>query len=82
LGKTPAGAWALRALGRVPVPSAALVAPPPPTLAIEGPTPAKPAPLPVEQTVDFSVYTVEDLFYSGRDLDRAMDLLALCTVED
>jgi hypothetical protein len=31
--------------------------------------------------VDFSVYVVDDLFYSGRDLDRSMDLMALCSVE-
>jgi hypothetical protein len=32
--------------------------------------------------VDFSVYAVGDLFYSGRDLDRSMDLMALCRVAD
>jgi hypothetical protein len=28
----------------------------------------------------FMAFTVDDLFYADRDLDRAMDLLAICEV--
>ena len=31
--------------------------------------------------VDFAAYTVGDLLYSGRDLDRSMDLMAICTID-
>jgi len=76
LGHTSAGSWLRGALGRTPASA------PPATVAAPAPAaPAPVAPAPTPPDVDFRDYTVEDLFYSGRDLDRSLDLLALCSVE-
>jgi len=77
LGKTSLGTAALRAAGRAPAPRAAAPAPVPPP-----PPPAPVAAAPEPEPVDFTVYTVDDLFYSARDLDRSIDLLAICHVAD
>jgi SAM-dependent methyltransferase len=56
-------------------PTSPVVAPPP---ALAPPQPAEPSPgLPLERFLEFSV---ADLFYADTDLDRAMDLLAVCQV--
>jgi len=80
LGRTPAGAWVRQALGSTPSKPAT---PAPAATANPSPTPAEPTVVAADTApaVDFRLYTVEDLFYSGRDLDASMDLMALCTVE-
>jgi len=75
LGRTSAVRWARGALGRTPT----AAAPPPPAPAPAPQPTAAPEPV-AAPVVDFAAYTVADLFYSGRDLDRAMDLMAICTV--
>lgn len=37
-------------------------------------------PAPVMDFETFLAFTVDDLFYADHDLDRAMDLLAICEV--
>ena len=51
----------------------AVAAPPPPTAAT-----AEPPAIDLETFLQFSV---DDLFYAGTDLDRAMDLLAICELD-
>ena len=78
LGRTSAGAWVRRTFGP---PQPATAAPAPAATVNPSQTPAEPAVVAPTAAVDFRLYTVEDLFYSGRDLDASMDLMALCTVE-
>ena len=79
LGRTSVGRWAKETLrGSTPgAPTVAAAPAPAPTPApATAPEPVAPAP-----AVDFAAYTVGDLFYSGRDLDRSMDLMAICTID-
>jgi SAM-dependent methyltransferase len=79
LGRTAVGRWARGALGRSRPSAPAAVAstaPAPATAPV-----APPAPEPAPPVVDFAAFTVDDLLYSGRDLDRSMDLMAICRVE-
>ena len=77
LGRTSVGRWAKGALrGSTPV------SPPAAAASTPAPTPAPvPAPAAAAPAVDFAAYTVHDLLYSGRDLDRSMDLMAICTID-
>jgi SAM-dependent methyltransferase len=85
LGRTPAGMFVRRGLGRLPAPAAprpaAAAQPVRPPAGAASTTEAAAAP-PPPAPVDFDAYEVSDLFYSGRDLDRAMDLLAVCEVAE
>jgi ubiquinone/menaquinone biosynthesis C-methylase UbiE len=54
----------------------------PPRLANAVPDPPPQAPVPPEMPLGrFLEFTVDDLFYADHDLDRAMDLLAICEVD-
>lgn len=76
LGRTSMGRWARGALGRTAPPPAPVGSAPAATV------PAQPQPVPpAADVVDFAAYTVDDLLYSGRDLDRSMDLMAICRVD-
>jgi ubiquinone/menaquinone biosynthesis C-methylase UbiE len=64
----------------------AMVAPPPVAVPAPNPVPGtppepagNPAEMPFEEFLEFSV---ADLFYADTDLDRAMDLLAICQVAE
>jgi SAM-dependent methyltransferase len=78
LGRTSVGRWARGALGRTG--PAAPASPASGSAAVTAATPVVEAPVPVPVVVDFAAYAVGDLFYSGRDLDRSMDLMAVCTI--
>jgi SAM-dependent methyltransferase len=72
-----ARAWLRSTLG-------AAAAVPPPATGVSSSAKSEPAP-PIDPSMDleaFLRFTVDDLFYAERDLDRAMDLLAICRVAE
>ncbi len=85
-GRSAVGSQLLRVLGRTPTRPTWPGTPPVPVTPLPAPVPATPSTQVVETAdpaaTDFRVFAVEDLFYSRRDLDSSMDLLALCTVRD
>ena len=65
MGRGPATATGKPAATSAPAPAA-------PVVAVETP--------PVDMTA-FLRFTVDDVWYAGDDLDRSMDLLAICRVD-
>jgi hypothetical protein len=70
--------WLRSVLGRPPAPASTVKPNPPAAPPMPETSPAEtPAELSLEAFLEFSV---ADLFYADTDLDRAMDLLAVCRV--